>query len=280
MLDVGQYLAAIGYHGSVEPSLETLRGLQECHVRAVPYHCLPYADPAALLAYAGFDLNQSFQHSIASRAGGNCFQLNEPFRQLLEQLGFTAYRLAASTLLPSGQFGLDTEHIAIGVDLDGDQWLVDVGFGGAISIWPIRIVSGVVQAQHGIEHRIAHDGQWWILERKSPVKGWMMAYRFKAESRQPSDFFHLQSADFAAARLGEIAEILNELPTANLRIMGRMLGNSAIIMAGRRFTRYDASEEVARTVIDKGDYEQLASLILDPELTDAERTEQLRKIQP
>ena len=33
-------------------------------------------------------------------------------------------------------------------------------------------------------------------------------------------------------------------------------------------------------VIDQGEYEKLADLILDPELTDAERAERIREIQP
>jgi arylamine N-acetyltransferase len=99
MFDVGQYLAAIGYRGSLDPSLRTLRGLQECHVRAVPYHSRP--DDIAFLTGAEFDVDQAFQHSIVGRAGGSCYELNEPFRQLLDGIVAEVRRLdgtAASIL--------------------------------------------------------------------------------------------------------------------------------------------------------------------------------------
>jgi hypothetical protein len=66
MLDVEQYLAAIGYLGPLEPSLPTLRGLQECHIRAVPYHSQPSTITASL-ADADFDLGRC--SSTRSSAG-------------------------------------------------------------------------------------------------------------------------------------------------------------------------------------------------------------------
>lgn len=268
MLDVGQYLAAIGYQGPLDPSLRTLRGLHECHVRAVPYHSRP--DDSTFLTGAHFDVNQAFQRAIVGRAGGSCYELNEPFRQLLEQLGFTAHRLSASTRLPSGRFGPEIEHLAVRVDLDGEQWLADVGYSEPTSFGPLKITTEV-QLQDGFEFRMVRDGEWWVLERRSPVKGWSALYRFKTVVRAKADF---------AASIGEIAAQLSEWPAANLRILSRVIGNATVLMTGRRLMRHEVGREVSRMVINQGEYEKLINLILDPELTDAERAERIRELQP
>lgn len=268
MLDVGQYLAAIGYQGPLDPSLQTLRGLHERHVRAVPYHSRP--DDSTFLTGAHFDVNQAFQRAIVGRAGGSCYELNEPFRQLLEQLGFTAHRLSASTRMPSGRFGPEIEHLAVRVDLDGEQWLADVGYSEPTSFGPLKITTEL-QLQDGFEFRMLRDGAWWVLERRSPVKGWLALYRFKTVVRAKADF---------AASIGEIAAQLSEWPAANLRILSRVIGNSTVLMTGRRLMRHEVGREVSRMVIDQGEYEKLTRLILDPELTDAERAERIRELQP
>ncbi len=267
MLDVGQYLAAIGYQGPLDPSLETLRGLHECHVRAVPYHSRP--DDAEFLTGAEFDVDKAFQHSIADRAGGSCYELNEPFLQLLGQLGFTAHRLSASTRLPSGGFGPEIEHLAVLVDLDGEQWLADVGYSEPTSFGPLRVTTEV-QRQDGFQFRMVRDGEWWLLERLSPVKGWSGLYRFKAVARSLAAF---------GASLSEIAAQLSEWPAGNLRILSRVVGNSTVLMTGRRFMTYEAGREASRMVIDQDEYEKITDLILDPELTDAERAERIREFQ-
>jgi len=51
-------------------------------------------------------------------------------------------------------------------------------------------------------------------------------------------------------------------------------------MTGRRLMTHDVGREVSRMVIDQGEYEKLTDLILDPELTDAERAERIREFQP
>ena len=268
MLDVGQYLTAIGDRGPLDPSLRTLRGLHEYHVRAVPYHSRP--DDTTFLTGAQFDVTQAFQRAIVGRAGGSCYELNEPFRQLLEQLGFTAHRLSASTRLPSGRFGPEIEHLAVRVDLDGEQWLADVGYSEPTSFGPLKITTEV-QRQDGFEFRMVRDGEWWVLERLSPVKGWLALYRFKTVVRSRADF---------TASVREIAAQLSEWPAANLRILSRVVGNSTVLMTGRRLMRHEVGREVSRMVIDQGEYEKLTRLILDPELTDAERAERMRELQP
>jgi amide synthase len=268
MLDVGQYLDAIGYQGPLDPSLRTLRGLQACHVRAVPYHSRP--DDIAFMTGAEFDVDQAFQHSIVAGAGGNCYELNEPFLQLLEQLGFTARRLSASTRLPNGEFGPEIEHLAVLVDLDGEQWLADVGYSEATSFAPLKLTTEV-QEQDGYEFRMVRDGEWWVLERLSPVKGWLALYRFKTVVRSRAEF---------ATKIGELTALLSEWPAANLRILSRVVGNSTVLMTGRRLMTHDAGREGSRMVIDQGEYEKLTDLLLDPELTDAERAEQIREFCP
>lgn len=74
----------------------------------------------------------------------------------------------------------------------------------------------------------------------------------------------------------DVAEV-PRWPAANLRILSRVVGNSTVLMTGRRLVTHDLGREVSRMVIDQGEYEKLTDVIIDPGLTDAERAERIRE---
>lgn len=125
MLDQQAYLTRIGYEGSVNPSVETLRLLHRAHVLTVPFENLDIhlgrsisLDPSAL-----------FRKIVLSRRGGYCFELNGLFALLLEQLGFSVTRLAARVLY-GGEGVRPRSHQLLLVQIGESRWIADVGFGG------------------------------------------------------------------------------------------------------------------------------------------------------
>ena len=67
---------------------------------------------------------------------------------------------------------------------------------------------------------------------------------------------------------------------AAIGYQGPLDPSSTVLMTGRRLMRHEVGREVSRMVIDQGEYEKLTKLIVDPELTDAERAERIRELQP
>jgi arylamine N-acetyltransferase len=265
MIDVEQYLTAIGYSGPLEPDLATLTALHERHVRAIPYRSQPGEFSVETLA--DLDWARVFERSIVKRMGGNCFELNEPFRLLLEKVGFRTHRLAASTRLPDGRFGPEIEHQAVLVELDADRWLVDVGHSEPTAFAPLKLTTRE-QLQDGLEFRMARDGEWWVLERKSPAKGWVAVYRFRSIARELADW------NSRTRQLISMAEI----PVLNLRIISRVVENTTITMIGRRLLTHNADRETTRMVIAQDEYDQLTDLVLDPSMTDTERAERVKTL--
>src|SRR5215470_1616306 len=131
-LDPHDYLERIHCH-SLEvgsragpPSLPLLRRLHAAHMLAVPFENLSIhvGEPISLGVDALYD------KIVRRRRGGFCYELNGLFAWLLRHLGFTVTLLSARVAQPDGGFTPEFDHLALVVpDIDGADWLADVGFG-------------------------------------------------------------------------------------------------------------------------------------------------------
>ena len=61
--------------------------------------------------------------------GGWCFQLNGLFHWLLTELGFDMVMTGSSTRTDEGEWRNARDHMALIAQIDGQKYLVDVGFG-------------------------------------------------------------------------------------------------------------------------------------------------------
>src|SRR5688500_12747402 len=123
-MDIDAYLERINYRGPLEPTAETLRGLQVAHLLAVPFENLSIhaGEPIVL------DDEALFDKVVARRRGGFCYELNGLFAALLRALGFEVEMLAAAVARSTGEFGRDFDHMTLLVNLK-QRWIADVGFG-------------------------------------------------------------------------------------------------------------------------------------------------------
>lgn len=134
---VARYLARIGvdaHHRA--PDLTLLTELQAAHLASVPFENLDVfhrrgvsTDPAVSIAKI-----------VDRRRGGWCFELNGSFAWLLGELGYTATTVSCRVHGDDG-WGPDLDHCAVVVDLDGERWFVDVGFGDCCTV-PVALRPG------------------------------------------------------------------------------------------------------------------------------------------
>jgi N-hydroxyarylamine O-acetyltransferase len=127
MIDVGRYLRRIGVDAHVgPPSLELLTALQAAHMIHVPFenlHVYHRRGPRT-------DADWSVHKIVEERRGGWCFEVNGGFATLLRALGFEAHHVSCQVWESApGEWGLPFDHLATMVELDGERWFVDVGFG-------------------------------------------------------------------------------------------------------------------------------------------------------
>jgi N-hydroxyarylamine O-acetyltransferase len=156
------YLARIGYQGSREPTLETLRALHRAHLATVPFENLDiHAGRPIRLDRAAF-----FEKIVGQRRGGFCYELNGLFAELLAALGFQVTLLSARVARKDGGFGPEFDHMLLLVDL-GRRWIADVGFGRCFEE-PLALDDAAEQEADGTLYRVVACGDGWRLESRAP----------------------------------------------------------------------------------------------------------------
>lgn len=89
--------------------------------------------------------------------GGYCFELNGLLGAALAAAGFNAQRRLARVSFRRPGPGPLT-HLLWLVELDGETWLADAGFGGPGIFAPIRFAPGMVSEQSGARFRLVDEG--------------------------------------------------------------------------------------------------------------------------
>jgi N-hydroxyarylamine O-acetyltransferase len=154
-VDLDAYFARIGYDGPREPTLAVLRAITQKHPDAIPFENLDVLlgrgislDPAAIDAKL-----------ITAGRGGYCYEQNGLLKRVLTAIGFDVTGLMARVLwmAPAGAPARPRSHMVLGVEIDGETWLADSGFGGCVLTAPLRLFSDDVQD--------SPNGQFRIVDR-------------------------------------------------------------------------------------------------------------------
>lgn len=169
-LDLDRYFARIGYHGPRASTLDVLHALQHLHPHAIPFENLD----ALTGRRVSLELDAIVDKLVNRQRGGYCFEQNALFANVLMQLGFSVTPLLARVLWGRAPGTVTPKtHMLMRVDLDGEAWIADVGFGAATLTSPLRIVAGEPQqttreqfrladASHGAFDLELKTGDTWI----------------------------------------------------------------------------------------------------------------------
>jgi N-hydroxyarylamine O-acetyltransferase len=184
-LDLDAYLERIGFRGSRQASVETLEALHALHPAAIPFENL---NP--LLGWpVALDLASLQAKMVAGGRGGWCFEHNGLFRAALEALGFSITSLAARVLwnAPAGAPIGARSHMLLRVEVDGQAYVADVGFGGNSLAAPLRLEPDILQTQFGQTYRLKRIDGGYVLE-VSLAEEWKPMYRFTLEPAFQADY--------------------------------------------------------------------------------------------
>lgn len=139
-MNIKSYLERINFRGSHLPNYETLCELQKTHLLNVPFENLDiHYDKEIIL-----NINKIFQKIVTNKRGGFCYELNGLFYELLHALNFTVKMISARVYNNNKVFEEEYDHLALIVSIEGDDYLVDVGFGDFI-LFPLKIDLGLEQ---------------------------------------------------------------------------------------------------------------------------------------
>lgn len=134
-IDVQKYLHRIGIKESTSVNLRFLKLIQQSHLYTIPFENLDihYGTPIKL------DVLRIYEKIISQRRGGFCYEINGLLHQLLIQIGFEAELIAARVFQKADQYSPLYDHLAILVQLEDQQYLVDAGF-GKFTLLPLPII--------------------------------------------------------------------------------------------------------------------------------------------
>jgi len=181
-VDLQAYAARIEYAGEFKPTLATLRDLHLAHATHIPFENLDIllGRPIRL------DLESVSAKLIQARRGGYCFEQNALFAAVLEAIGFHVTRLAARVRMGATEIR-PRSHMLLAVDVAGERWLADVGFGGEGLLLPVRLTAGEVERHFGWQYRVILDGGLYVLQSRRP-EGWFDLYGFTQEEQHAVDY--------------------------------------------------------------------------------------------
>jgi len=177
------YLARVGLSSAPAPTAAGLSELHLAHATHIPFENIDVLlgrpirlDPASL-----------HQKLVRDRRGGDCFEQNLLFAGVLETLGFRVTKLAARVRYRADNKLLPRTHMLLRLDIAGEKWIADVGFGGSGPLLPLRFVSGVEQPQYLWKYRLMEEGATWVLQARRP-DGWADSYAFTLEPQEDVDY--------------------------------------------------------------------------------------------
>lgn len=179
-IDLDAYFKRIGYSGSREPTLPVLRDILYAHMSRIPFENLD------VLLDRGVRLDLESLHGklVTACRGGYCFEHSSLLAAVLEWLGFDVTRRAARVVLFSPAAESSRTHMFMTVRLPEGAFVVDPGFGGFGSRFPVPLES----AGGNPSHWMARDGRYTVLRFKrgdEVVDGWVTDLE---EENHPIDF--------------------------------------------------------------------------------------------
>ncbi len=133
-MDLQAYLNRIDFHDTLSPSKDVLYKLQKHHLLNIPFENLDihYGTKISL------SINDIYRKVVIRKRGGFCYELNGLFHQLLMEIGFNAKLISAQVHTKNGEYSPEYDHITIIVNLENQDFLVDVGF-GKFSLEPLKL---------------------------------------------------------------------------------------------------------------------------------------------
>lgn len=180
-VSLNAYFERIGFAGSIAPTVATLETLVALHAASIPFENLnPLTGSPVLLDQPALE-----RKLLAERRGGFCFEHNTLLMRVLEDLDFSVRPLLARGLWnnPDGRKG-PAGHMVLLIDINGQNYIADVGFGGLTLTAPLRLRADVEQATPHETFRLVGGAPEWTLEVKI-ADDWREVFAFTLDPVEP-----------------------------------------------------------------------------------------------
>jgi N-hydroxyarylamine O-acetyltransferase len=252
------YFERIGYTQTPRVDVQTLQELHLRHLQQIPYENLDVFchQPVRL------EREALIQKMLLRRRGGYCFEQNGLFLMVLTELGFKCRANLARVHRNRPEPGGRTHQINL-VELDGQIWVCDVGFGGSGFRQPLMLHPDFESEQVGEFYRLQErEVHGFYLLRKSG-EAWQPLYTFKIEAPLPID---IEMGNFYASTCPDYV-FRNVIMGTRMTARGRV---TLLDHTFKCFNLFNGTVET-ETVTDAAAYTVNLRKYLGVELNDAEQ---------
>jgi N-hydroxyarylamine O-acetyltransferase len=157
------YFDRIGFAGSIAPNIATLELLHALHPASIPFENInPLLGEPVLLDQPSLE-----RKLLAEKRGGYCFEHNTLFMRILQDLDYTVRPLLARVVWNRPEaINEPPSHMLLLVEINGQNYIADVGFGGLTLTTPMRLRADAEQATPHETYRLTGGNPFWTLEVK------------------------------------------------------------------------------------------------------------------
>jgi N-hydroxyarylamine O-acetyltransferase len=245
-MHIERYLARLNVYSALEPDVATLWNLHRAHMQMIPFENLDIHLGQKIV----LEGDHLFAKIVDRQRGGICYELNGLFARLLTHIGFEVALVAAEVFREDGTTGPLFDHMALLVDVDGDQYLADVGFGDSFTT-PLRLSDTGDQPRDRRVYRIQRDTNTFTVSVGSGTATDAMkpSFKFSTKPHQLSEFnemctFH-QISDQSHFTKKEVCS--RATSTGRITLSGTQLIETDA--GSRKVVNLESSEERQRALI-------------------------------
>jgi N-hydroxyarylamine O-acetyltransferase len=203
-----EYFRRIGIdETSLAANSGTLKLLQKQHLLHIPFENLDIHWRRTITP----DVEKFYRKIVEEKRGGFCYELNGLFCSLLREIGFQSRMISARVATGENNFGAEYDHMAILAATDGEEYLVDVGF-GSFTAAPLRFVLDLEQRDETGDFLIRkYDANYFEVLKKD-AGAWKSEYIFSPLERDLNEFagmcrFHQTSPESHFTR-GKVCSLM------------------------------------------------------------------------
>ena len=155
--DLDAYLQRVGYDGTTEPTVDSLKSLHYAQLYTIPFENFD------IQLGRNINLNTEiiFEKLVHKKRGGYCFELNDIFLTALKSMGFDVRALLGRVHI-TGTLSGRGHQIEL-ITINGKKWIADVGFGADTPRSPIPLEIYQPTTHDGQTVRLFKDGFFGIM---------------------------------------------------------------------------------------------------------------------
>ncbi|MEI7708255.1 MAG: arylamine N-acetyltransferase [Chlorobium sp.] len=214
------YFRRIAYNGKTQKDISTVSEIMWCQLFSVPFENLD-VQAGKIVSLVPEEIVEKI---LVRNRGGYCYEVNGLFAMALEELGVPYIFVAARPMIYPVR--RPKTHMAIVAEIDGEKWLIDLGFGSNSIRKPMRLDVTDVEVMQDTDRFMLSITEESKYRLKAFVEGeWVDQYEFDLYPQEWIDFVpanHLNSTHPDTIFVKKLIVVLQN-PTGKVVLMGDTL---------------------------------------------------------